>query len=348
MARYQRIHVSYNGRLGVPVGVFVAVDHLRRAGRLSPDDEALWLTVDDWFIANLPEPPQYSDGNTAGVVTWFKPPLPASMQRRVDVATRLLSKYGVTWSVSESDDPGEIVYEDDFQVAVVPPVRGEPSPLPAGVTLGPTSGGSKQSLGTDASAAARRHLAYYATELADRAHRAAPPNRVRRLSAFIGRCRELGLSTVLEVGCGGGRDGVELRDAGFDYRGVDLTPEAIDICAERGLAVTVASAADLPFEDDSFDALWTMSTLMHLDGDGFSRAVAEVGRVVRPGGLIAVGLWGSEPPRRRVDEHGRLFVQRSDSQVRQALSRVGSVETFDTSQWYDDGGHYQYVTLRAT
>lgn len=347
MATFRRIHADYRSRLGIECGLFVAVDHLRRAGRLSPDDEAVWLAIDDWFVANLPEPPQYSDSNAAGIVTWFKTPVPGSIQRRIDVGTGLLSKYGVGWTVSVSDDPGEVVYEDDFQVGVVPPVRGEPSPMPDGIMLGPTTSGSKQSLGTDASAAARRHLAYYATELTDRAHRAAPPNRQRQLSAFIARCGELGLSTVLEVGCGGGRDGVLLRDAGCDYRGVDLTPEAIDICAERGLSVSVASAAELPFADDSFDAVWTMSTLMHLDGDGYDRSVAELGRVVRSGGLIAVGLWGSDPPRRRVDEHGRLFVQRSDEQVRESVCTIGTVESFETGEWFDDGGHYQYVTVRA-
>lgn len=71
--RFERVHTDYNGRLGVPVGVFVAVDHLRRAGRLTADDEALWLAIDDWFVAHLPEPPHYADGNTTGVITWFNP-----------------------------------------------------------------------------------------------------------------------------------------------------------------------------------------------------------------------------------------------------------------------------------
>lgn len=346
-SRFERVHTDYNGRLGLPVGVFVAVDHLRRAGRLTPDDEALWLAIDDWFVAHLPEPPQYADGNSLGVITWFKTPVPALMQRRVDVATGLLSKYGVAWSVSASQDPGEIVYEDEYQVAVVPPVRGEPSVQPAGLVLGPTTGGSKQAFASEESAAARRHLAYYATELADRATRAPRGDRGRQLEVFVEQCRSAGLRSVLEVGCGGGRDGLVLQEAGLDYRGVDLTPEAIDICTDRGLSVIVASASDLPFDDDSFDALWTMSTLMHLDGDGFDRAIAEVGRVVRPGGLAAVGLWGSERVGRRVDEDGRLFVQRSDVQVREAFSRIGLVETFEVGQWYGDGGHYQFLTVRV-
>lgn len=185
MPRFERVHTDYHGRLGLPVGVFVAVDHLRRAGRLAPDDEALWLAIDDWFVAHLPEPPQYADGNSLGAITWFKTPVPALMQRRVDVATRLLSKYGVAWSVSASDAPGEVVYEDEYQVAVVPPVRGEPSAPPAGLVLGPTTSGSKQALASEESAVARRHLAYYATELGDRATRTLHANRSRQLAGFI-------------------------------------------------------------------------------------------------------------------------------------------------------------------
>lgn len=345
MAQFERVHVTYRGRLGVEVGVFVAVDHLRRAGRLSADDEALYLAIDDWFVEHLPEPPQYADGNSEGVVTWFKTPVPPLMRRRVDTLCGLLDKYGVPWVMSVSDDLGEVLYDDEYQVAVVPPVRGEPGEVPAGAVPGPTSGGSKQQFATAESAAARRHLAYYRSELAERAQRAPHGDRGPQLSGFIDTCRAADVRTVLEVGCGGGGDGVVLRDAGFDYRGVDLTPEGIDICAERGLEVQVASAADLPFEDDSFDAAWTMSTLMHLDGDGFDRAVAELGRVVRPGGLVAVGVWGSDPARRRIDEHGRLFVQRSDQQVQQALSVIGEIAKFESGRYYDDGEHYQFVTL---
>jgi hypothetical protein len=48
---YVRLQVSYIGRLGVNVGIFVAVDHLRRADRLSLEEESLYFDVDDWFAS---------------------------------------------------------------------------------------------------------------------------------------------------------------------------------------------------------------------------------------------------------------------------------------------------------
>jgi hypothetical protein len=65
-ARFVRLQTSYRGSLGVEVGIFVAVDHLRRAGRLTPDEEDLYFDIDDWFRDELPNPPFYEDANGVG------------------------------------------------------------------------------------------------------------------------------------------------------------------------------------------------------------------------------------------------------------------------------------------
>jgi hypothetical protein len=149
-AAYSRIHADYVGRLGVEVGVFVAVDHLRRAGLLSDAQESLYLDIDDWFREALPTPPLYSDGNTLGAVTWFKrgTRARADFAERLDALRSLLSAHGVPHRTSESDAPGRLVYEDAYQVGVVPRVRRRPGPppFPAGTVLGPTTPGSKRHL----------------------------------------------------------------------------------------------------------------------------------------------------------------------------------------------------------
>ncbi|WP_157359165.1 hypothetical protein [Arthrobacter sp. Soil782] len=142
---YSRFHTRYFGRLGVEVGLFVAVDHLRRAGDLADKEVELYLDVDDWFRSELPNPPFYEDGNKIGAVTWFKDPLPAEMVDRVAELCGILQSHKVDYQHSRSADPGRIVYEDPFQVGVVPYSRESPTPLPEGVVLGPTSAGSKRS-----------------------------------------------------------------------------------------------------------------------------------------------------------------------------------------------------------
>ena len=144
---YVRLQATYVGRLGVNVGIFVAVDHLRRADRLSLEEENLFFDVDDWFRAALPEPPFYDDGNSLRAVTWFKRSTAAHMLDRLALLQAILTKYRVEHSEVASVDPGTIIYEDDFQVGVIPYQRTEPTPLPEGLVLGPTTAGSKRHLG---------------------------------------------------------------------------------------------------------------------------------------------------------------------------------------------------------
>ncbi|MFI7708359.1 hypothetical protein [Nonomuraea sp. NPDC049480] len=123
---YLRFQVRYCGRLGVPVGIFAACHHLRRDGRLTTEDDELFREVDSWFIARLPYPPFYADGNTIRAVSWFKPAA-AGLIAALAPLEDLLRRYGVPCDAVRSPDPGTIVYEDDFQIGVLPYVRNPPA-----------------------------------------------------------------------------------------------------------------------------------------------------------------------------------------------------------------------------
>lgn len=143
-SRYTRVQARYRGRLGVEVGILVAADHLRRAGVLSADEEAQYFDIDDWFNAHLPNPPFYEDGNSVGAVTWFKTPVTLEMSERITMLMNILTAHGVEHDVVSADDPGEQIYEDDFQVGIIPRERHEPTAMPTGLVLGATSAGSKR------------------------------------------------------------------------------------------------------------------------------------------------------------------------------------------------------------
>ena len=142
--KYIRVQARYRGRHGVEVGVFVAVDHLRRAGVLSAAEEAQYFDIDDWFNKHLPNPPFYDDGNSIGAVTWFKSPVPPEMAERIDTLMSILTAHGVEHDVLSAEDPGNQIYEDDFQVGIVPLERHEPTAMPEGLVLGATTAGSKR------------------------------------------------------------------------------------------------------------------------------------------------------------------------------------------------------------
>ncbi len=100
---------------------------------------------------------------------------------------------------------------------------------------------------------------------------------------------------VLEAGCGIGIDGFHFATAGARYTGVDMSTSAIEL-AERRFAIgdatgdfVRASVVDLPFEDESFDLVYSHGVIHHLaDTQG---AVDEFHRVLRPGGRAIVMVY---------------------------------------------------------
>ena len=100
---------------------------------------------------------------------------------------------------------------------------------------------------------------------------------------------------VLEIGVGLGTDFVRFARAGAQVTGVDLTPRAVELVRQRlrqeGLdgEVIVADAERLPFEDASFDRVYSWGVLHHTPDT--VRAICEAIRVCRPGGELCVMLY---------------------------------------------------------
>lgn len=201
---------------------------------------------------------------------------------------------------------------------------------------------------SDAARITESLLDFYAHEMTSRADRPLRGERLRHVQAFADELRSRAPCTVLEIGCGAGRDGVILAASGASYLGTDLSPEAVRICRERGLEAVVASATDLPLPDASVDAVWSMSTLMHLTDDQYAAALAEIARVTTPGGVVELGVWGHEAALAGYDEHGRFFNRRTDDSLRESLTAIGTLEAFDTWDHGDDGHRYQWARIRRS
>jgi SAM-dependent methyltransferase len=112
------------------------------------------------------------------------------------------------------------------------------------------------------------------------------------------RARAAEPAWLLDAGCGTGFNLLALSSLGRAV-GIDLAPEAIAFCRERGVRVLRASLLALPFEDASFGAVTSFDVLYHAWVTDDRAAVAEMARVVRPGGVLLVrvpalrALWGA-------------------------------------------------------
>jgi ubiquinone/menaquinone biosynthesis C-methylase UbiE len=89
---------------------------------------------------------------------------------------------------------------------------------------------------------------------------------------------------VLECGCGTGL--ILERIAGFARaaRGIDMSPGMLEKARARGLRVEEASVTSIPLPGDQFDVVCSFKVLAHVPDIG--RALAEMARVTRPGGVV--------------------------------------------------------------
>jgi SAM-dependent methyltransferase len=113
---------------------------------------------------------------------------------------------------------------------------------------------------------------------------------------------------ILDVGCGTGAN-LKMLAAYGSAEGVDISPQAVDFCRERGLnSVKLGAIEQLPYENDSFELVTALDVIEHLDDD--IAGLREMRRVLRPDGRILVFvpafmfLWGVQDD---VSNHRRRY-----------------------------------------
>lgn len=97
--------------------------------------------------------------------------------------------------------------------------------------------------------------------------------------------------TVLDVGCGTGAHLEAYIEAGAICTGIDASPSMLDQARsriDRRATLRLGDASDLPFDDGSFDLVFTSLFLHELEPDTRSRVLREMVRVVDPNGRILI------------------------------------------------------------
>ena len=97
-------------------GIFSMCWKLIQDDVMEEEDADLFKEIDRWFAEILPFPPPCN--NKERVVCFFKTENTEEMMKLIRPALWLLEKYHHPYYVVYTNDPGEIIYEDKFQVVV--------------------------------------------------------------------------------------------------------------------------------------------------------------------------------------------------------------------------------------
>jgi SAM-dependent methyltransferase len=174
---------------------------------------------------------------------------------------------------------------------------------------------------------------------------------------------------VLEIGLGQGADSEQIIRRGGNWSGLDLTNEAVDRTSTRmglrGLdygAVKQGSILDAPYEDNSFDIIFSHGVLHHVPE--IAVAEQELARLIRPGGeliimmyakwslnyLLAIGLFrrlGLIGMRATGTRGSGIFAEHYDNSKEMGLSKYLSMDNFIHRSTDGAGNPYSKVYDRA-
>lgn len=102
---------------------------------------------------------------------------------------------------------------------------------------------------------------------------------------------------ILDIGCGNGRLSDLFKNEGMEYTGIDFSEKLIKIAKEeRGKngKFIQANALDLPFENNSFDTIFSIAVLHHTPSkENRMRFIFEANRVLKPGGVCVLTVWNT-------------------------------------------------------
>lgn len=118
------------------------------------------------------------------------------------------------------------------------------------------------------------------------------PWKVEERNQFLTHIQNQNAASVLELGCGPGRDSLFFKEQGIEETCIDISPSMIELCKEKGLNAHVMSFDSLDFEDHSFDAIWALNTLLHVPKANLPYVLEEIQRTLKPGGSFFMGVYG--------------------------------------------------------
>jgi len=199
-----------------------------------------------------------------------------------------------------------------------------------------------------------RLKAAYASMAAEREARALPGWKLGERLDIRERFGTAGVRSLLDLGSGPGVDAAFFREQGLDVICIDLSGEMVASCRAKGLEAYEMDLADLHFPDASFDAVYALNSLLHVPRVEFESVLREIRRVLVPGGLFYLGIYGG------IDSEGvwedddyrpkRFFSFRTDAALRHTVKAVFDVDRFRTIdvETSDPELHFQSMVLRRS
>lgn len=138
-------------------------------------------------------------------------------------------------------------------------------------------------------------------------------------------------SSILEVGCGSGREAAFLLKRGFEVTAADASPLMLKEAANRHPELAPRlQVSTVPFDSGcsllrlKFSAVLAIALAMHLTDDELKETINQFRGILNPGGIVILSAsTGREEIAEKRDPDGRLYIERPPSDIEKLFTSGG-------------------------
>ena len=156
--------------------------------------------------------------------------------------------------------------------------------------------------------------------------------------------------SLLEIGAGHGRDSKFFQENGLQVTCIDLSPEMVRLCQQKGLDARVMDMINMDFPDHSFDAVYSLNSLLHVPKKQLTSVLQSIMRVLKEDGLFYLGVYGGYDCEgiQETDSYTpkRFFSFHSDEGLKQVVTESFTLLSFKQITSGDGDLHFQSLLLR--
>ena len=139
-------------------------------------------------------------------------------------------------------------------------------------------------------------------------------------------------ASILDFGCGSGRDTKAFLDLGFAANAIDGSPELAAKASElTGIDVRCVNFFDFD-EVEKYDGIWACASVLHVEKERLPEVLTRMRNALKPGGVMYLSFKYGDFAGHRDD---RYFVDLNEETFAEIIAKVDGVEVIDEWQSMD-------------
>jgi SAM-dependent methyltransferase len=139
-------------------------------------------------------------------------------------------------------------------------------------------------------------------------------------------------ASILDLGCGSGRDSAYFISCGFDVTAMDASEEMCDLASIHiGQDVLNLSFAEMDF-NEVFDGIWACASLLHVPGDQIEEIFAKVVKSLKENGVLFMSFYYGDFEGER---NGRYYKDYRTKTIKELISGYENLEIIELDKCDD-------------